>query len=133
MKAALNMARRLWLTDIETGKIDALLKEDKGVAAIARKIGRSETAVRNYSRRKSCGVKRKKAGRPEKLSSRNKRALVKMAKRPGMTASKVKAVAGLDVSERTVQRALSSFEFLHYGHAKPRHKLDKRHVRLHLQ
>ena len=44
------MSRRLCLTDIETGKIDALVKEDKGVAAIARNIGRSETAVRNYLR-----------------------------------------------------------------------------------
>ena len=125
IKKALTMGRKMHLTDVEEGKIDALLQHNLNVPAIAKTIRRSETAVRNYLKRKKTGKIRGKGGRPGKLSPRQKWSLVKIARKPGMTARKVRAEAGVEVSIRTVQRTLADNEFMEFGSLQCRPKLEK--------
>ena len=116
------------MSSSEESAIDALVKEKLCVARIAKNIGRSRTVVYNYLKRKESGAEQKKGGRPSILSPRIVSALAASARKPGMTARKVKDETGVRASLRTVQRTLSTHEHLAFGHLKPRPALTPIHV-----
>lgn len=64
-----------------------------------------------------------KGRKPKKFSPRVARVLAAAARKPGMTARKVLTSTGVNVSLRTVQRALSTLDYIVFGHLKPRPQL----------
>ena len=72
------MGRGSSLTDHEKGMIDAFEKDGHFQREIAKKINRSMCAVNNYIKNKN-----KTPGRLEKLSPRNKRAIIRDVRKPG--------------------------------------------------
>ena len=70
------MGRGNSLTDHEKGMIDAFEKDGHSQREIAKKIDRSMCVVNNYIKNKNKTPK-KIPGRPEKLSPRNKRAIIR--------------------------------------------------------
>ena len=73
------MGRGTILTIYERGQIDALPNQDCGMREIARKLGRSLCAIQNYVKNKENYGKRKYIGRPKVLSSREIRAIARLA------------------------------------------------------
>ena len=65
------------LTDHEKGMIDAFEKDGHSQREITKKINRSRCAVNNYIKNKN-KTPQKIPGRPEKLSPRNKRAIMNL-------------------------------------------------------
>ena len=76
------MGRGNSLTDHENGMIDAFEKDGYSQREIAKKINRSRCAVNNYIKNKNKTPK-KIPGRPEKLSPRKKRAIIRDVRKSG--------------------------------------------------
>ena len=76
------MGRGNSLTVHEKGMIDAFEKDGHSQREIAKKINRTRYAVNNYIKNKNKTPK-KILGRPEKLSPRNKRDIIRNVRKSG--------------------------------------------------
>ena len=59
------------MTLVEKGKIDVLMDENKSISEIARYIGRSRKAVRNYIMPRAESIAKFKLGRPVKFTGQS--------------------------------------------------------------
>ena len=80
------MGRGNSLTDHEKGMIDAFEKDGHSQLEIAKEINRSRCAVNNYIKNEN-KTPQKIPGRPEKLSPRNKRAIIRDVRKSGKSVS----------------------------------------------
>ncbi|KAE8903044.1 hypothetical protein PF003_g12711 [Phytophthora fragariae] len=104
------------LTDEEKGRIQGLHEAGVGVRAIAKKTHRSPDAVLRVIRR-SKNPKRGEArlGRPQVLSERTLRHLVRTAAKGELSATQLKDQLSLDCSTRMVRRSISAVDWLVYS------------------
>ena len=108
------MGRGNSLTDHEKGMIDAFEKDGHSQREIAKKkkkINRSMCAVNNYMQNKNKTPK-KILGKPEKLSPRNKRAIIRDVRKSGKSVSKIQLPGDINVSRWTISRTLKNCQFL---------------------
>ena len=101
------MGRGNSLVDDKKGMIDAFEKDGHSQREIAKKINRSRCALTNYIKNKNKTPK-KIPGRPEKLSPRNKRAIIRDVRKPGKSVSQIKFPGDINVSRWTKWRTLKS-------------------------
>ena len=82
------MGRGNSFTDHEKGMIDIFVKDGHSQQEIAKKINRLMCAVNNYIKNKN-KTPQKIPGRPEKLSPRNKRAIIRDVRKSGKSVSQI--------------------------------------------
>ena len=70
---------------------------------LAKKINRSRCAVDNYIKNKN-KTPQKIPGRPEKLSPRNKRAIIRDVRKSGKSVSQIQLPGDINVSRWTIWR-----------------------------
>ena len=80
------MGRVHSLTDLEKGMIDAFENDGHSQREITKKINRTRCAVNNYIKNKNKTPK-KIPGKPEKLSPRNKWAIIRDVRKSGKSIS----------------------------------------------
>ena len=100
-------------TDHEKGMIDRFEKDGHSQREIAKKINRSRCAVNNYIKNKNKTPK-KIPGRPEKLSPRNKRAIIRDVRKSGKSVSQIQLPVDFNISRWTIWRTLkncTNFEY----------------------
>ena len=95
------MGRGNSLTDHKKGMIDAFEKDGHSQREIAKKINRSRCAVNNYVNNKNKTPK-KIPGRPDKLSPRNKRAIIRDFRKSGKSVSQIQLPGDINVSRWTL-------------------------------
>ena len=95
------------LTDHEKGMIDALEKDGHSQWEITKKINRSRCAVNNYMKNKNKTPK-KIPGRPEKLSPKNKHAIIRDVRKSGKSVSQIQLPGDINVSHWTIWRTLKN-------------------------
>ena len=107
------MGRGNSLTDHEKGMIDAFEKDGRSQREIAKKINRSRCAVNNYIKNKN-KIPKKIPGRPEKLSSRNKRTIIRDVRKSGKSVSQIQLPGNINVSHWTIWRTLKNCPNVEY-------------------
>lgn len=115
------------LTEDEKGRIRAFAEVGKSVKWIATNLGRSRSVIASYLRDPAGYGTKRSTGRPRKLSSRDTRAVRKLAGTRSKTAETIKNELGLDVHVRTVRRALQQTPFLKWEKRKPKPRLQNHH------
>ena len=95
------MERRNSLTDYEKGMIDAFEKDGHSQREIAKKTNISRCGVNNYMKNKNKTPK-KIRGRPEKLSPRNKRAMIRYVRKSGKSVFQIQLPGDINVSRWTI-------------------------------
>lgn len=119
------------LNDFEKGQILAYSEEGKSLREISRIIHRSVSVVSQYLKNPSEYGKIKSPGRPQKLTLRDKRLIIKKASNSPVSCNQLKKELSLNVSRWTINRAISSSPKLikcRYKSApalKPKHKKDR--------
>ena len=115
--------------------IDAFEKDGHSQQKNAKKINRSRCAVNNYIKNKNKTPK-KIPGRPEKLSQRNKRAIIRDVRK---SVSQIQLPGDINVSHWTIWRTLKNCPNVEYSkgqkapswkehHLKARFSWSKKHV-----
>jgi transposase len=105
------------LTEHERGQIAALFKEGMSRRKIAIKIRRSKCAVDYYLANPEEENRKKRSGRPPKVSPRDQRRILRCATNTGTSATKIKTTLQLPYHPSTVKRVLKK---------SPNHKYTKR-------
>lgn len=106
------MGRGKQLTPEERAKIEVLQEEGYSCRGIAEKIGKSKTVVNNFLRNAETYDKNMK-GRPAKaIFPRERRSILRYASNAPMSASKIKARAGVNANISTVRRVINNAEHL---------------------
>ena len=119
------MPRKKPLTFEERGKILAFKETGLSNSAIAKKINRSHSVVDNFIRLKENYNKKKSTGRPEKLSNRDKRIILRNASNSALSVRNIMDESAIDrtkTSVRTVQRFLKKSPNI------KRKKMQKNHL-----
>ncbi len=101
------MVRGNSLTDHKKGMIDAFQKEGHSQWEIAKKINRSRCAVNNYIKNKNKTPK-KIPSRLEKLSPRNKRAIIRDVRKSGKSVSQIQLPGDINVLHMVQRETLMS-------------------------
>ena len=105
------MGRGNSLTDHEKGIFNAFEKDGHSQREIAKKINRSRCAVNNYIKNKNKTPK-KIPGRPEKLSPRNKQAIIRDVRK---SVSQIQLPGDINVSRWTIWRTLKICPYVEYS------------------
>ena len=108
------MGRGNSLTDHEKGMIDAFEKDVHSQREIAKKINRLRCAVNNYMKNKN-ETPQKIPGRPEKLSPRNKRAIIRDVRKSQKSVSQIQLPGDINVSRWTIWRTLKNCHKVEYS------------------
>ena len=101
------MGRGNSLIDHEKGMIDAFQKDGQSQREIAKKINRPRCAVNNYIKYKNKTPK-KIPGRSEKLSPRNKQAIIRDVKKSRKSVSQIQLPGDINVSRWTTWRTFKN-------------------------
>lgn len=127
------MARGLKLSEREKGLIEGYGDRGYGIREIARKIGRSHNVVGNFLRNKTSYGTKKHPGRPSKLSSKDKRRIIRAASNSSISLKEIKKKNGLKVSRETIRRVIKSSPHIVRAKLKPAPYLKPAHLsaRLH--
>ena len=103
------MGRGYSLTDHEKGMIDAFEKDGHSQCENSKKINRSRCAVNNFAKDKN-KTPQKIPGRPEKLSPRNKRAIIRDIRKSGKSVPQIQLPGDINVSRWTIWRTLLNIQ-----------------------
>ena len=122
------MVRGNSLTDHEKGMIDAFEKDGHSQREIAKKINRSRFAVNNYIKNKNKTPK-KIPGRPEKLSPRNKRAIIGDVRKSGKSVSQIQLPGDINVSRWTIWRTLKNCLNVEYSKGQKAPSWKEQHIK----
>ncbi len=105
------------LTEFERGQVAALNATGMPHREIAASIGRSKTAITNYLADPENHGRKKRPGRPKKVTPRDRRAILREASNNGSTSTKIKDALNLPYHRSTIKRVLKE---------SPIHKYSKR-------
>lgn len=94
------------LSDYEKGQIQGLRQAGAGVREIARQIKRSPQLVSSYLKNPNRYGTKKRTGRPQKLSARDKRSIVNLASNSTIGVRQIQRENYPSVSKNTVWRVL---------------------------
>lgn len=123
------MPRGKSLTDIEKAVILELQRVETSIAAIAVRLGRSETAVRNFLRDPNGENRKKRPGRAPILSDRDVRHVFHLACVDHIKPAKIIKTLNLPCKARTVRRALRATGNAHYIKRKVIPRMTPLHVK----
>lgn len=121
------MPRGKVLSDVEVGKVLAFFDEGFSKRAIAKKLEKSETAVRNVLKNPENYGKNRPGGPKSKLTDRNKRSIIQNASNSMKTAKQIAADCGLTVSKWTIHRVLKQSKHIVRQKLQPAPRLLERH------
>lgn len=121
------MGKRLPLTALEQGQIIAFNRSGMSQRDIANLLGRSKTVIQHFLKDPVRYGSVKSTGRPNKLSDRSKRAVIRKISNSSMGVRKVKSALQLDVSHLTVWRAVKSSPVIQRKKMRVRPKLTEAH------
>ena len=93
---------------------DAFKKDGHSQREIAKKINRSRCAVNNYIKNNN-KTPQKIPGWPEKLSPKNKSAIIRDVKKSGKSVSQIKLPGDIYVSSWTIWRTLKNCPNVEYS------------------
>lgn len=102
------MPRGLKLTEFEKGQITAYEGQNKSNRWIANKLNRSLDVINRYVKDKANYGTTKRSGRPQKLSVRQKRHIVRKASNSTISCATIKRELGLEVHRDTVRNVLKA-------------------------
>ena len=102
------------LTDHKKGMIDAFEKDGPSQREIAKKINRSRCAVNYYIKNKNKTPK-KIPGRPEKLSPRNRRDIIRDVRKSGKSVSQIQLPGDINISRWTIWRTWKNCPNVEYS------------------
>jgi transposase len=105
------------LTEFERGQIAALNATGMPHRQIEASIRRSKTAVTNYLADPENHGRKKRSGRPKKVTPRDRRAILREASNNGSTSTSIKDALNLPCHSSTIKRVLKE---------SPIHKYSKR-------
>ena len=94
--------------------INGFEKDGHSQREIAKKINRSRYLVNNYIKNKN-KIPKKIPGRPEKLSPRNKRAIIRDVGKSGKSVSQIQLPGDINVSRWTIWRTLKNCPNVEYS------------------
>lgn len=121
------MPKGTQLSDSEKGKIVAFRECGLSGWEISKRIKRSKTVVYNFLKNPGMYGMKKRTGRPEILTRRQKRRIVRRACEKKETANEVRQNLSLPCSTRTVQNVLSKHPQVSYGKFVSRPPLTNHH------
>jgi transposase len=122
-----------YLTDIEKGQIIGYYNSGKSQREIGRLIGRSQTVVKNFLRKKeNYGIKKPTKGN-SKLSPSDKRQILRTARAGNLTSTDIKAELEVSVTPRTIRNVLSLDPNLKFGKMKSKPQLTEKHKKARLE
>lgn len=122
------MPRGTYLSDIEKGKILALIHEGVSKREIARRIGRSDCVVRNFFKDTTNYGKNKTGGPKSKISDRSQRRIISSASNSMKTAREIADECGQSVSRWTIHRVLKKSKVITRQKLQPAPRLLSRHI-----
>lgn len=94
------------LSEKEKGMIEAFNREGVSYREIGRRLGRSDKVVRNYLKDPEKYATTKRKPKKSKLTSRDRRSIVKLASNSTISLSKIKSTLNLPVCKETVRKVL---------------------------
>ena len=100
------MVKRKSLTDFEKGKILALKESVWRNREIESNIARSPSLIDNFIKKGENYGKKGKQGRPNSLTDRDKRQLIKFASNKKVSCAKLKSDLNFNVSIETIRKSL---------------------------
>lgn len=121
------MARGKRLSELERGKIIVLKEEGYSAGQIARIMNRSHTGIDNFLRLKDKYGTKKSTGRPQKLTNRQKRFVVRAVSQHNYSLRQISCRKDISVSKSTVGRVVSLCSHLQYKKRIPAPSLTARH------
>ncbi|DBA00120.1 TPA: hypothetical protein N0F65_000411, partial [Lagenidium giganteum] len=122
-------SERQRLSEDERRVIDNAQAAAMSCRAIAKLVGRSPTAVRNYIHDKDGYGTRKLGGRPPKMTPTTVRRLVRAASQTGQSSTKLRRDLALPIKPRRVRQILSGCKYLKYQKRKGQPLLSKEHCK----
>ena len=108
--------------------IDAFEKDGHSQREITKKINRSRCAVNNYIKNKNKTPK-KIPGRPEKLSPRNKRVIIRDVRKSGKSISQIQLPGDINVSCWTIWRTLKTCPNVEYSKGQKAPSWKEHHIK----
>ena len=103
------MGKRPKLSDFERGRVVELRNQGLSQRAIAERINRSQTVIKNFLRDQQGYGAKNRGGRPKKLNDRDMRALRRALRQTsGLSTARLKEETGVEVHRETVRRAIKS-------------------------
>ena len=103
------MGKKPKLDDFERIKIVDFRNEGLSQRAIAKRINRSQTVVKNFLRDPENYGAKNRGGRPKKMSIRDERAIIRaLQDNPNQSMASLKAETGVQVHKETIRRTIKS-------------------------
>lgn len=127
------MPRGVTLSERQVGKIVAFRDAGKTQRQIALLVKCSQGAVKNVLRDPASYGKKKRSGRPSKLTRRDRRSILRTASTSGVSSSRILSTLKLNVSSRTVRRVLEGTPTMKWTKMKIKPKLEPHHMDARLQ
>lgn len=121
------MGRAKELTVDERETIVRLKAEGMSNRAVAKRLGRSEAAVRYFLKAPELTKRKKRTGRPRKIDSRTARHIFRLATLKDMSAPEIAKSLSSRPSKSTVLRALRNNKFVVFAKRKPAPALKTSH------
>jgi transposase len=115
------------ITDEDRGQMNALFQAGFSKRDIARRVGRDEKTVRRHLAQPDPTKRKKRPGRPRKITDRDARHVFRLAIVKKMSCNKIAAALETKPSKSTVVRALRNHEFAKYSKRKPAPALKPHH------
>lgn len=115
------------LTESEKGAIIALKAEGVSMRQISIRIGRSVNVVSQFLKDPERYGTIKRSGRKEKLSSRDKRRIVRLAAQSSKSLRRIAAESELDISVNTVRKVLKNSGIIVREHLMPAPRILPQH------
>lgn len=122
------MGRGKDLTEVEKGQILGLKAGGLSVTEIAKRIGRGKATVSKFLNNKRSPAGRKKCGRKQKLSSRQRRIIVRTMSKGETSANRIVREMNLNVTRQTVVNVLKNTKNLKYVKRKQQPRLTPQHI-----
>ena len=127
------MGKRKPLTDFEKGKIVALKESGRSNREIANNIARSPSVIDNFIKKGENYGKKGKQGRPNSLTDRNKKQLIKFASNKKVSCAKLKSDLNFNVSIETIRKSLHQTKNLTFVKMNKKPKLTESHKKIRLE
>ena len=122
------MGRGNSFTDHEKGMINTFEKDRHSQREIVQKINRSRCAVNNYIKNKN-KTPNKIPGRPEKLSPRNKRAIVRDVRKFVKSVSQIQLPGDINASRSTIWKTLKCCPNVEYSNGQKAPSWKEHHIK----
>lgn len=122
------------LSEFQKGQIVAYKNEGKGVREIVRQLRIIPNTVSNFIRNPESDRRKKKTGRPKKLTQRDQLKIIRELKNTGGSVSKAQCQSGIThVTKRTVYNYIKSSKKFIFKKRKHHPKWNEVHIKHRLQ